>query len=174
MAMYIGLASLGVFFAASVLGLLITRLQSDSWRAGAPHPPGGLWVSTVLLLGLSLSLHRGERLLARNNRTGLLRMIRTATLTSGAFLVAQIQNWRSMESALVGAELKSLYVFCFYFLTILHALHVVAGIVPLVVIAKRTQLNEYSSSNNEGVKFVRQYWDFLFAVWIVLLLALWF
>lgn len=174
MAMYIGLASLGVFFAASVLGLLITRAQSETWRTASPDPPGGLWVSTGLLLILSLSIRYGERFLSKNNRTGLLQALRVALGMSGAFLVAQVQNWRSMESALLGVEIKSLYVFCFYFLTILHALHVLAGVVPLIVIFRKTQRDEYSSSNNEGVKFVRQYWDFLLVVWLVLLLALWF
>lgn len=172
--MYVGLTSLGVFFAASLLGLLITRAESSVWREGSPHPPFGLWVSTVLLLFLSVSLRYGERLLARNNRTGLIRGLGLALGTGGAFLVAQVQNWRSMASALVGVEVKSLYVFCFYFLTVLHALHVAAGIVPLSIVYRRAKQDEYSSSRNEGVRFVRQYWDFLFVVWIILLLALWF
>lgn len=174
MAMYIGLVSLGVFFAASVLGLLITRAQSDAWRAESPDPPLGLWVSTVLLAVLSAALRYGERFLSRNNRTGLLQGLRIALTASLAFLVAQIQNWRSMESELHLVEVKSLYVSCFYFLTMLHALHVVAGVVPLVMVYRKTQRDEYSSSNNEGVRLMRQYWDFLFVVWIVLLLALWF
>lgn len=174
MAMYIGLASLGVFFSASVLGLFITRAASDSWRVDSPDPPSGLWASTLVLLFLSASMHYGEKLLARNNRTGLVRWLGFALLASGAFLVLQIHNWRSMSDALFGVELKSLYVFCFYFLTVLHALHVAAGVIPLAVVYRRAQHDEYSSSRNEGVRFVRQYWDFLFVVWIVLLLALWF
>lgn len=174
MAMYIGLASLGVFFGASVLGLLVTRAQSDSWRATSPDPPSGLWVSTVLLLLLSVGLRYGEALLARNNRTGLLRGLGFALWASGAFLILQVQNWRSMASALFGVDLKSLYVFCFYFLTVLHALHVAAGVIPLAIVYRRAKRDEYSSSRNEGVRFIRQYWDFLFVVWIVLLLVLWF
>lgn len=172
--MYIGLASLGVFFTASLLGLLITRSESDAWRTSSPDPPWGLWLCTLLLLILSASLRYGETLLARNNRTGLVRGLGFSLGASSAFLVAQIQNWRSMASALVGLELKSLYVFCFYFLTALHALHVAAGIIPLVVVYRRAKQDEYSSSRSEGVRLVRQYWDFLLVVWIVLLVALWF
>ena len=174
MAMYIGLASLGVFFGASLLGLLVTRAASDSWRVATPDPPSGLWLSTALLLLLSASLRYGEAHLARNRRTGLRLGLGFALWASGAFLLLQIQNWRSMANAIVGVELKSLYVFCFYFLTVLHALHVAAGVVPLTVVYRRAKQNEYSSSRNEGVRLVRQYWDFLFVVWILLLLALWF
>lgn len=172
--MYIGLASLSVFFAASLVGLLVTRAESDSWRESSPEPPLGLWLCTVILLLLSASLRYGEALLRRNNRTGLVRALGFALAASGTFLVAQTQNWRSMASALVGVEVKSLYAFCFYFLTVLHALHVAAGIIPLVVVYRRARKDEYSSSRSEGARFLRQYWDFLFVVWIVLLLALWF
>jgi heme/copper-type cytochrome/quinol oxidase subunit 3 len=174
MAMYIVLISLSVFFAASLIGLLVTRAQSDTWRTASPHPPSGLWLSSAILLLLSASLRYAEARLARNNRTGLVHGISVALGASGAFLIVQIQNWRTMASAIVGVELKSLYVFCFYFLTILHALHVLAGVIPLGVVYRRAKQNEYSSSRNEGVRFLRQYWDFLFVVWIVLLLALWF
>jgi cytochrome c oxidase subunit 3 len=174
MAMYIGLVSLGVFFAASLLGLFYTRAESSVWREGSPPPPLGLWVSTVLLLLLSASLRYGEAHLARNNRTALVRGLALSLGTGGAFLVAQIQNWRSMASALADVEIKSLYAFCFFFLTVLHALHVGAGMIPLVVVYRRAKRDEYSSSRSEGVRFARQYWDFLLVVWLVLLAALWF
>lgn len=174
MAMYIGLVSLGVFFSASLFGLLYTRAESSVWREGSLHPPLGLWVSTLLLLLLSVSLRYGEAHLSRNNRTALVRGLTLALGTGGAFLVSQIQNWRSMASSLAGVELKSLYVFCFYFLTVLHALHVAAGMIPLVVVYRRAKQDEYSSSRSEGVRFARQYWDFLFVVWLILLAALWF
>jgi cytochrome c oxidase subunit 3 len=90
------------------------------------------------------------------------------------FRLAQIQNWRSMAIALAGVEVKSLYAFCFYLLTALHAVHVFFGIAPLIYVYARARRDEYSSSRNEGVVLLRQYWDFLLVVWFVLLAALWF
>jgi cytochrome c oxidase subunit III len=173
--MYIGLASLTMVFGGTLVAYFITRASSTVWRSPEmPHPPGGLWASTFVLLLLSGSLHYALRRLSRNSQTGLMRGLLSALALSAAFLLAQVQNWRSMATELVGVEIKSLYAFCFYLLTALHALHVLFGIFPLAYVYFRAKNEEYSSSRNEGVVLLRQYWDFLLVVWFVLWAALLF
>lgn len=175
LAMYIGLASLSMVFGGTMVAYVITRAQATVWRtAEMPHVPHGLLVSTLLLILLSVALHYGQRRLARNDRTGLTRGLALALVLGVGFLLAQIQNWRSMAIALSGVEVKSLFAFCFFLLTALHAVHVLFGIAPLIYVTARARRDEYSSSRNEGVVLLRQYWDFLLVVWFVLLAALWF
>ena len=172
--MYIGLASLTVFFAASIVAFFITSAQSDSFRTvDAPSPPLGVFVSTAILILLSLSLRYGMKQLAENRKIPFLRSLIVTLGLSLAFLLAQVQNWRTMASFAIDAHAQTPYAYSFYFLTGLHALHVVLGIAPLVLVYQRAQRDEYSSSRNEGVRLLRQYWDFLLAVWLVLLVALW-
>jgi len=171
--MYIGLASLTMVFGGTLVAYFVTRAGSSVWRtAEMPHLPGGLWVSTATLLLLSAALHYATRLLARNSQSGLQRGLLSALIFSVAFLLVQVQNWRTMASALVGVEIKSLYAFCFYLLTALHAVHVLLGVFPLLFVYSRARNNEYSSSRSEGVRLLRQYWDFLLVVWFVLWAAL--
>jgi len=173
--MYIGLASLSMVFGGTLVAYFITRANSAVWKtAEMSHPPGGLWVSTAALLVLSGSLHYALRLLACNNQSGLRRGLLLAIAMSITFLLAQVQNWRTLAAQLVGVEIKSLYAFCFYLLTALHAVHVLFGIFPLIYVYSRATNDEYSSSRNEGVLLLRQYWDFLLVVWFVLCAALLF
>ena len=67
---------------------------------------------------------------------------------------------------------KSLYTFCFFTLTGVHALHVLGGFVPLGIVLHRAKRREYSSSRHEGVRFCVQYWHFLAVVWLVLVAVL--
>ena len=79
-----------------------------------------------------------------------------------------------MSAATTATDARTLYGFTFYMLTGLHAVHVVAGFVPLGVILNKAKRREYSSSNHEGVKLCTQYWDYLGVVWCVLLGVLYF
>ncbi len=174
LAMYIGLASLSVFFAASLVAFFITRAQALAWRSvESPALPSGLWVSTVVLVLLSGCLHFAQSKLKKNHLLEVSRGLYAALICAVGFLGLQASNWRAMAEAHVAVEARSLYAFTFYSLTALHALHVLAGIVPLVLVLGRSKRDHYSSSRDEGVRLLRQYWDFLLIVWLVLLFALW-
>lgn len=168
--MYIALASLGMLFLASLVAYFVTRAQSEVWRTTElPHLPLGLAGSTAILLLQAASLHYAERRLAKNDFDGLRRALGWALGTALFFLIAQGFNWRSVALETMAAPVQSLYAFTFYMLTVLHALHVLGGLVPLGIVMTRAGRNEYSSSRSEGVKLLRQYWDFLLVVWLVLL-----
>jgi len=167
--MYVGLASLSVLFLASLIAYFVTRAQSAVWRdQTTPDLPGGLWVSSTVLVLLSVVLRSGQAGIERNLPDRLIRGLGLGVILAGGFLALQIQNWTEVARARLAGPPKSLYEFTFYMLTGLHALHVVAGLVPLLVVLKRAQEREYSSSHFEGVRLVRQYWDFLLVVWCIL------
>jgi cytochrome c oxidase subunit III len=171
--MYVTLASLTMLFGASLVAYLITRAQNDVWRtADMPPLPAGLAVSSVLLIGTSASLRWAIKALRRNAFSTLERALWLAGAFALAFLLAQIQNWRTMAAASLPAETQTLYAFTFYALTALHALHVVAGFVPLGIVIAHARNKQYSSSRSEGVRLCAQYWDYLLVVWFVLLIAI--
>jgi cytochrome c oxidase subunit 3 len=111
----------------------------------------------------------------RHNRFEVLQRSLTVALTlTGAFVLGQAQNWRSMYGATLASDARTLYGFTFYMLTGLHALHVLGGFVPLLVVLGKAKRREYSSSNHEGVKLCAQYWDYLALVWLILISVLYF
>lgn len=170
--LYVTLISLTMLFGASIVAYLITRSQNELWRATTmPSLPAGLAASSALLVGVSASLRWGIAGLKRNAFTTLERGLWIAAALAVGFLLAQIQNWRTMGAATLPSEVKPLYAFTFYALTALHALHVLAGFVPLGIVIFHARTKQYSSSRTEGVRLCAQYWDFLLVVWFVLLVV---
>ncbi len=162
------LVSLGVLFAASMVGHLAIRLRAAQWPPpGWPGLPAWLWLSSALIAisGISLQL---ALVSARRGAQRRLRWNLAATLALGfAFLASQAWSWHVMVRA--GAVPKqSLFAFTFYTLTALHGLHVIGGLIPLGIITVRALHGRYSPHHHDGVDLVTTYWHFLAVVWFVL------
>jgi cytochrome c oxidase subunit 3 len=162
------LAALGILFTAGLAGYLIIRLRADEWPPpGSPALPRGLWISTAILIVLSALLvaavHR-----ARARRPGeTARLLAAATVLGVAFLVAQTANWLRLD----GASQRTMLVFGFWLLTVLHGLHVLGGLVPLALTAVRAGRGRYLA-DPEPVELVASYWHFLLLTWIAIFAAL--
>jgi cytochrome c oxidase subunit III len=175
LAMIVLFGTLSMLFGASVVGYLITRSQNDVWKtASMPGLPVGLVASTILLAALSGAMHVALRAVRQNRFERLQRALTVALLLGLAFVVGQAENWRSMYAAAIATDARTLYAFTFYMLTGLHAVHVIGGFVPLLVVLGKAKRREYSSSNHEGVKLCLQYWDYLGVIWSILLGVLYF
>jgi cytochrome c oxidase subunit III len=167
--------SMSVLFGASVIAYLFTRSANPVWRTPEMPPlPLGLLTSTAILVGLSVFMHRAVHAVRVNRPEALLRELNLALMCGLAFLMCQAANWQTMIPALHGSDPYARYAFTFYWLTALHAAHVVGGFVPLGIVLARARKRQYSSSRYEGVRLCKQYWDYLGIVWLVLLATLYF
>ena len=172
MGMWLFIASLAMLFGASLVGYLVIRMRAPEWPPpGSPALPAGLWISSALLVLLSVLLAFAERSIRGGREEGLTRMLSAATLVSVAFLAAQVSNWMRMASDNVLPQ-QSLLVWGFYTLTFLHALHVLAGLVPLIVVTLRARRGRYTATDYEGVHLVALYWHFLAVAWVAILVVL--
>lgn len=162
------LLSLGILFAAALAGYLIIRSRAQVWPPpGSPALPGGLWVSTAILAVLSavLVMAVGRARAGRASETA--RLLASATALGAAFLVAQAANWLRLDAA---AE-RTMLVFGFWMLTVLHALHVLGGLVPLAIATARAGRGRYLN-DPEPVELVASYWHFLGITWLAIFAAL--
>jgi len=190
--MTIFLFALGVLFTASIVAYLYIRARAEVWPPpNAPRLPAGLWVSTGVIILCSVSIQRALSSV-RRDRPGLLIGGLLITLLLGlVFLLTQAMNWLWLISlnvvisplvresllapaaaAPTTAHIASLYLFTFYVLTALHALHVLGGMVLLAVVTARAFAGRYSSAYYPGVKYAAMYWHFLDCVWIVMFVLL--
>jgi cytochrome c oxidase subunit 3 len=172
MGMWLLIAALAVLFGAILVGYLVIRSRAPEWPPpGSPALPAGLWVSTALLFLQSVLLASSERSI-RNGRPGRgARMLGAGLLVGIAFLGTQVANWMRMAADNV-LPAQSLLVWGFYVLSFLHAVHVLAGLVPMILITLRARRGRYTAADFEGVHLVGMYSHFLLATWIVILFVL--
>lgn len=156
--------------------VVVSTNQAMEWKPF--ELPYQIWVSTGLLLGSSIAFEISHRTrLAGRQITSRNWLVATATF-GGVFVASQIMAWLELYRA--GYYLQSNpYAGFFYFLTLLHAIHVVGGVLALGYLMLMVWLpsmddNELSL-RNAWSKAVGLYWHCMDGLWIVLvmLLALW-
>lgn len=170
--MWLFLVSLAMLFGGSLVGFIVIRLRASEWPpAGSPGLPREFWISTVLLVLISVLLVAAERAANQGASSHLSRMLTAAAVLGVAFVLSQVSGWVRMAGA---SELpqNNLYLFGVYVLSFLHVLHVVGGLIPLVWVALRSKAGRYTATDHEAVTNVAMYWHFLGIVWLGILAVL--
>ena len=170
------LAALAVLFASFVLAHWMFLLSiDDDELLDMPNLPTGLWASTLVLLISSGTMHWAVLGLRSGNTNRLkLGVIFTAVLGI-VFLGIQTQCWVqwSLPLAVAASTIETRYLLSsFYVLTGIHAIHIIGGLVPLVIVATRATTGRYTPTYYPGVRYAAMYWHFLDAVWLTLFLTL--
>ncbi len=187
--------SLSVLFISSLIGYICYWFSFP--RPVTVHLPWGLWLSTAVLFISSITIHWAW-LAIRHDIQRSCRIALLATLVMGiAFLCLQIWNWLEIYGALQSADhaLKALHpqyvspiggmrmahaliyekqalFAAFYFFTVMHAVHVFGGLIPLGVVNVKARRGVYSRNYHPGVRYCLIYWHFLDAAWILILITL--
>lgn len=187
--------SLSVLFISSLIGYICYWYSFP--RPVTVHLPWGLWLSTTVLLISSLTIHWAwvaiRHDLQRSSQLAL-----AITLILGiTFLGLQCWNWAEIYGALQSADhaLKALHpqyvspiggmrmvhaliyekqamFAAFFFFTVMHAVHVLGGLIPLGVVNVKARRGVYSRNYHPGVRYCLIYWHFLDAAWILILITL--
>lgn len=167
------LMALGVLFAASMVGYLVIRLRAPDWPPpGSPRLPGGLWISTLILLVSSLTMHRALTQARRGSPADLRNWLAVTFVLGSAFLVTQILNWTHLLTVNHLAAQTNLYAFTFYMLTGLHGVHVLGGLLPLGLTVVRADRGRYTAASHDGIERMSMYWHFLDGVWLVMFIVM--
>ena len=139
---------------------------------GLPPIPVALpAVNTLVLAASSAALWMGTRALARGQRKALPGWVAGAIVLGAGFLGLQFKVWRDLWLA---GLLPSTGAFAsvFYGLTALHAAHVLAGLVVLLVIFARSLRGVYTEHNVVRVRVAGMFWHFVDVVWVLMFVAL--
>jgi len=171
--MIIALASWTMMFGALFFIYLGVRSRAVIWPpVGAPRLPLGLpAVGTAALVASSVALEMGARALRRGRRRVLAPAVALAALLGVAFLALQLSVWRGLWDAGLRPGSGS-YGSTFYGLTTLHAAHVAAGLLALLVVLWRALGGAYTEHNVVRVRVCAMFWHFVGAVWLLMFLSL--
>lgn len=171
--MIIALGSWAMMFGALFFAYAGVRSRALMWPpAGVPRLPVALpAVNTLVLLASSVALGQGIRALQRGRRGALAPWIAGAIALGATFLGLQLVMWSDLWSAGLRPS-TGVYGSVFYGLTALHAVHVAAGLVVLLLVFVRALLGRYTEHSVTNVRIPAMFWHFVDVVWVLMFFAL--
>src|ERR1700756_3003705 len=122
---------------------------------------------TICLLSSSLTIHFAAKSLARD-RVGAFLGLWVLTIVLGAtFMYGTGQEWHRLiyEHGLTIST--NLFGTTYYSLVGLHAFHVTAGLVMLLIVATFALAGRVGVEQSRRVEVLSMYWHFVDAVWVV-------
>lgn len=172
--MKIFLVSLGVLFAASLIGFAVVRIQHARAWPQLPPLPQGLWVSTLIIVASSATMQIALTR-ARAGHAARTPLLITTALGVG-FLLAQAICWIDWLDIVTSQWSEFPHVrfalASFYILSGIHALHVLGGLVPMTFVTLNACRGRFAPMYFPAVHYVGMYWHFLGLVWLVLFIVL--
>ena len=122
---------------------------------------------TICLLSSSLSIHLAEKSLKRDYTRLFLGFWLLTIALGGLFLYGTAQEWHRLifEHGLTIST--NLFGTTYYSLVGLHAFHVTAGLIMLLVVATFGFTGRMGVSQSGRVAVLSMYWHFVDAVWVV-------
>lgn len=182
---YIFIASLGMFFAASLITYLNIRSLSfrplDVAVPGSPMAlgadfyqsleiPRSFWFSTLILVANSWLLQRAVTHVHRERQILFRRFLLLSWWTAVAFLVAQCWGMSHLWQQHFSQSDGSTKVFGMSFvLALIHALHVLGGMIFLGFVMAQAFRGRYDHERHWPVDNCAGYWHFLGIVWMIML-----
>ena len=169
--MWIFLATATMLFAAFSSAYIVRQSGTD-WRV--LMLPSVLWLNTLLLVvsSVSIEIARVDARHAKWRGAGV--SVVTTALLGIAFVLGQFAAWRDLVAQGVYVPTNPYSAF-FYILTGLHVLHLTAGLIFLLYVARRIFTRE--GSRDDGalttlLNLVATFWHFFGALWIYLFVLL--
>ena len=145
------------------------RISAEAWPPlGLPLLPIALpTLNTVLMVASSLAFEWGLRSLRNGSQAKLSAGVVMAALLGVTFCAIQ---WK------VGADLfaigltfdRGAYAAVFYAFGMLHAAHVVIGVIALLCIALLSTMGRYTETRHLGPRLWAVYWHFVGVLWIAI------
>jgi cytochrome c oxidase subunit 3 len=158
------LAVATVLFSLSIVGYA-DRMTLGDWR---PLPePWLLWANTAMLVLCSVAFQWAVASARREEPEGVRLGLLAGGVFTFAFLVGQVLASQRMIALGYYAETNPANAF-FYFLTGLHAAHLLGGLVAWARTSAKVRRGLEVERVRLSVELCAVYWHFLLVVWLVL------
>ena len=88
-------------------------------------------------------------------------------------VVLALRDLALTEEAIKALQDEGIYLYgLVFFLILVHGLHVMGGILPLVNITVKAHRGRYDHEHHGPVKYIAMYWHFLDGVWVTMFAVL--
>ena len=182
MGMWLFLGQELLFFGGLFMAYIVFRwMYPDTWLACADHLNTTMGaVNTVVLIFSSLTMALGVREAQLGNNKRVAGYLAVTILCACAFLVVKYFEYsHKIHDGLLPGNFYAyahdvipgrpdLFFSIYFAMTGLHAIHVIAGILVLAWILKRSLRNDFGPRYYNPVENVGLYWHLVDLVWIFL------
>ncbi len=171
--LWVAMISMVMFFAGLTSAYVISMKRED-WVSF--DLPNALYISTFLIIASSVTFFFSKKMLKRNQKN-LSRILLISTLVLGlAFVWQQYVGFLELQAAGLyftgtGSTVSTSFLIG---ITLMHVLHLIAGIVVLFVVIYNHYKNRYSSTDLLGFELGAIFWHFVDILWIYLFLFFYF
>jgi len=122
---------------------------------------------TICLLSSSLTIHFATKSLEREKRGSFLTLWLLTILLGGLFLFGTGQEWYRLIYQHGLTISTNLFGTTYYSLVGLHAFHVTAGLIMLLIVGSFALAGRVGIQQSGRIEVLSMYWHFVDAVWVV-------
>lgn len=172
--MWLFLAALAMLFGATMVAYFIVRARQGA--VASFQLPRTLWISTALMLAGSVTIHSAVVAARRERQQELRRHLVMTCIFAGLFVIVQTPAMIALlnQHREVAASQRVFLYGLIFFLILVHALHVLGGLVGLALTSANAFRGRYDHENYTGVKSAAMYWHFLDVVWLIMYAGIYF
>ena len=171
--LWVSLISMVMFFAGLTSAYVIS-MKRDDWVSF--DLPSAFYTSTFLIVASSITIFIAQKLLRKNKNTlSLVFLIGTLVLGT-LFVWFQWIGFNELKASGLYFTGKGSTVSTSFLIgiTLMHVLHLIAGIITLLVVLVNHLRNKYNSDNMLGFELGSIFWHFVDVLWIYLFFFFYF
>lgn len=162
-ALWVGIASIIMMFGGLTSGFIVRKPQGD-WITY--DLPWAFYASTASVILSSITMHLAVKQFKKGNKSAHKKLIAFTLILGVLFTILQYVGFKDMLSSMTWMNNIS---FQFVSLIVLvHALHILGGIITILVFFFRTFSARFSSFSPIGLETAAIYWHFVDILWIYL------
>lgn len=169
--LWIGMIGITMFFAGLTSAVIVRSAESGWVKIGIPD---FFWLSTCSIIIGSILMIIAKRNIKQDKPVT---QYVIATLIFGLFFALfQFLGWKDLvsnEIYFTGKNSTSSSSFL-YVITLAHLLHVIGGLISLIFTSVKSYKGKYNRDDYLGIELASIYWHFLDALWIYLLIFLFY
>ncbi|MEI6582888.1 MAG: cytochrome c oxidase subunit 3 [Chitinophagia bacterium] len=165
--LWVAMASIIMMF-AGFTSAYIVKMNEGSWLKF--QLPNIFWLSTVIILLSSLTLHLAGKSFKAREMTRYRQLITVTAVLGLAFILCQYFGFRSLEKQgieLIGQRSNSAASYLLV-ITGMHMLHVLGGIIAIAVILFLAYNGKVKNYSPLPLELTTIYWHFVDVLWIYL------
>ena len=171
--LWVSMISMVMFFAGLTSAYVIS-MRRDDWVTF--ELPDAFYISTVLIILSSITISISQRLIKKSKRELSIAFLLITFVLGIAFVWQQYAGFEDLRNAglFFTGPTSTVSTSFIIGITLMHALHVFAGIIVLLVVIYNHFNHKYTSDDLLGFELGAIFWHFIDVLWIYLFFFFYF